>query len=139
MSDAQSKRWSWSRIDTAVVYSVGGAVALFGLCLIYFFVVDPIVHRKAPIGNEVVLALASFAIGAAFVAYARFKTKSVMWLMYANITFWFLLYGVVFEQELWLLGIAPSTYAILHAGLMLALTVFFGRLAYVSFRTEAAR
>ena len=126
----------WARLDTALAYSIGGAISLSGMYAIYFFTVRQVLSGGHPDVEEVIIAFGIFSIGACIVAYARIKMKSILWISCANASFWFFLLDIVFVTKQLVADLPTSLHTILHTVGTLGLIVIFLRLAYVTRKRE---
>ncbi len=126
----------WSKLDAAAGYLIGGVACLLGIYALFFFIARPMLLGRLPVADEVVLAIGIFSIGASLLAYARIKTKSLMWFAFANIAFWFWVYGIVFGAEQLAQGSSPSIQSLLHSVGALVITILFVRLMYKNLNRE---
>ena len=127
----------WSIIVLTITYLFNGFVFLLGVYAVNFFIALPIIHGELPKVDQVVFALGILSIGMIQLAWIRVRTKSLMWLSFANVSFWFLLYNIVLDASS-SEGFSPSLHSILHGIFMLSLTVVFLYLVIVNRNREKA-
>lgn len=86
--------------------------------------------------TDIVMGFGILAIGLVGVSYVFLRTKSMLWFSFANTSFWFFLYGIVFDVSRWHQGIMPSLYDVGYSIAGFVATVVF---AVFSYRYRRAR
>jgi hypothetical protein len=113
-------------------------VLIFGLFAVYFFVAEPWLRHLEPDPTEVVMGFGILSIGILGIVQVFLKARSLMWLGFANVSFWFLIYGVVFDFTRWRQGVAPSAHSVVHSLFVLGATLVFVALSYRSRKPSKA-
>jgi hypothetical protein len=129
----------WPLLGAVAAFGIFIAVTLVGLFAVNLFVFQPLLKHVEPNPTDVVMGFCVLSVGVLGIVGVFLRTKCLMWLNYANISFWFLLYGVVFDVTHWYKGVAPSLHSVIYLLFVLAATLVFAVLSYRSRNPNGAQ
>lgn len=120
----------WGTLDAVGTFCFFLVISFVGLFAVFVFVAEPLLEHTKPDPTEVVIGFGILSVGLVGIAHVFHRTKSMMWLNFANVSFWLFLYGVVFDVVRWGEGIAPGLHEVADSLSFLAATVVFIFLAH---------